>query len=194
MASKQPIIGVLALQGDFSEHLAVIRRLGYLATAVRTKRDCAATDGLIIPGGESTTIGRQLRATATSLGEFIKQRAQRGYPLFGTCAGCILLAKRVDSPFSLRLIDIEVKRNAYGRQLDSFNTPLRSKIFPKLDGVFIRAPIIQQVGSTVTTLAWNGKQPVLVQQNQILAATFHPELTGDTAVHKYFINLVRHQR
>lgn len=193
MGSKQsrPTIGVLALQGDFLEHISTIETLGYRALTVRTKTDLDKVDGLILPGGESTAIGLQLRDSG--LGQAIQQRARTGFPLYGTCAGCILLAKKVDSEFSLKLINITVERNAYGRQIDSFDEPIASTVFPKLRGVFIRAPRILAVGPGVQILATHGSDPVLVQQNNILAGAFHPELTNESTVHKYFIQLVKKQ-
>lgn len=194
MASKKkfkrkPAVGILALQGDFLEHKRAIEALNHEAREVRTIKDLEQVDGLILPGGESTAIGLQLRESG--LGQAIQQRAQQDFPLYGTCAGCILLAKKVDSEFSLQLIDITAERNAYGRQIDSFDEPIQSKVFPKLHGVFIRAPRILRVGHKVQILATHGNDPVLVQENNILAGAFHPELTNESAVHRYFIQLVK---
>lgn len=191
MASKrtQPkVIGVLALQGDFLEHLAALRKLKVPAIEVRTIQDLEQTSGIILPGGESTTIGKLL--ISTGLAQAIRTKAKSGYAVYGTCAGAILIAKQVDSDYSLQLIDIKMKRNAYGRQLDSFDEPLQSKLFPKLSGVFIRAPLIEAVGKNVTVLASHHNQPVLVQEGKILAGSFHPELTDNLAVHRYFAKLV----
>lgn len=175
------MIGVLALQGDFVEHTTALRKLKIPTKEIRTIQDIAGTQGLIMPGGESTTIGKLLHSTG--LDEWLKQHVKRGYAVYGTCAGAILLSK-------LGLIDITVKRNAYGRQLDSFDESIQSKTFPKLRGVFIRAPIFTTIGKNVTVLATHNKQPVLVQQGKILAGSFHPELTDNLAVHQYFAKLV----
>lgn len=188
----KPVIGVLALQGDFIEHCKTIEHIGYEAVPVRTIAEAETTDGLIIPGGESTAIGKLLRST--SLDVWIKKQTKIGYPVYGTCAGCILIAKDVDSPYSLKLIDIAVKRNAYGRQLDSFETTLQFKQYGKTEqvtGVFIRAPKITDVSDTVTTLIQHAADPVLVRQDNILAGTFHPELTDSLTVHHYFIQMVK---
>ncbi len=179
MATK---IGVLALQGDFAEHIVALQKLKIPCLEVRTIADIKKTSGLIMPGGESTTIGKLL--VSTGLDHWLTTHAKKGYAIYGTCAGAILLAK-------LGLIDITVKRNAYGRQLDSFDEPIQSKTFPKLRGVFIRAPIFTAIGKNVTVLATHDKQPVLVQQGKIMAGSFHPELTENLAVHRYFATLTR---
>lgn len=166
----------------------MIEQLDYTALAVKTVADLEQVSGLILPGGESTAIGLQLRDTGLS--QAIQQRAHGGWPLYGTCAGCILIAKKVDSAFSLHLIDITVHRNAYGRQLDSFIEAIDSKQFPKLRGVFIRAPKIVGVGRGVHILATHGRDPVLVQHNNILAGTFHPELANELSIHRYFIRMI----
>ena len=188
-AKPKRIVGVLALQGDFSEHLVALRKLNIPAIEVRTIQDIEQTAGIILPGGESTVIGKLL--ISTGLKDWIITHAQSGYAVYGTCAGAILIAQHVDSDYSLKLIDITVKRNAYGRQLDSFDEPLDSKQFPKLSGVFIRAPLIEHVGKDVQVLATHQQQPVLVQAGNILASSFHPELTDNLEVHRYFANLVR---
>lgn len=182
MATKPVTIGVLALQGDFAEHLAALRKLKIPCVEVRTISDIKQTNGLIIPGGESTTIGKLL--VSTGLDTWLKTHAKQAYAIYGTCAGAILLSK-------LGLIDVTVKRNAYGRQLDSFDEPIQSKTFPKLRGVFIRAPLFTAIGKNVTVLATHHNQPVLVQQGKILAGAFHPELTDSLAVHRYFATLAR---
>lgn len=179
MATK-PTIGVLALQGDFAEHLAVLRKLHIPCAEVRTIADIKKTAGLIMPGGESTTMSNLLHSSGLDV--WLKTQVKKGYAVYGTCAGAILLAK-------LKLIDITVQRNAYGRQLDSFEEPIQSKAFPKLRGVFIRAPIITRVGKNVQILASHESRPVLVQSGNILAGTFHPELTDNVTVHRYFAAL-----
>lgn len=181
MATK-PIIGVLALQGDFIEHLNALRKLKIPCVEVRTVDDIKKTNGLIMPGGESTTISKLL--TSTGLDSWLKTHVKRGYAIYGTCAGAILLSK-------LKLINVVVQRNAYGRQLDSFDEPIESKTFPKLRGVFIRAPKITTVGKNAIILARHDGDPVLVQQGKILASTFHPELTDSLAVHRYFCTLTK---
>lgn len=181
MATK-PVIGVLALQGDFFEHIAALRKLKIPSVEVRTIADINKTAGLIMPGGESTTIGKLL--VSTGLDVWLKTHAKQGYAMYGTCAGAILLAK-------LGVIDIGVERNAYGRQLDSFDEPIQSKRFPKLRGVFIRAPKITRVGPGVQILATHHGDPVLVQQGNILAGAFHPELTDTLAVHQCFADIAR---
>lgn len=181
MATKL-IIGVLALQGDFVEHLEALRKLKIPCIEVRTISDIKKTSGLIMPGGESTTIGRLLRSTG--LDAWLKTHAKKGYAIYGTCAGAILLSK-------LGLMSITVQRNAYGRQLDSFDEPIQSKQFPKLRGVFIRAPLITKVGKNVVVLATHKNDPVLVRQGNILAGTFHPELTDSLAIQRYFYTLTK---
>lgn len=173
-----------------------MQRLGYTVQEVRTIADAKQTSGLIIPGGESTVIGQLLRDTR--LGPWITQQARLGYPVYGTCAGCILIATQVDSPYSLKLIDISVQRNAFGRQLDSFEMPLKVQQpyatqlgVQTFTGVFIRAPQITRVGSDVETIISYAQQPVLVRQKNILAGTFHPELSETSAIHEYFGTLVQ---
>ena len=188
-------IGILALQGDFTEHQSAVEKLGYKTKLIRSLVDTENVAGLILPGGESTTIGKLL--ISTRLATWIKRQAKLGMPVYGTCAGCILIAQRVDSPYSLKLIDITVQRNAYGRQLDSFvdNLTVSKKFVGTLhatsvSGVFIRAPKITAVGRGVTVLVAHHHSSVLVQQKNILAGTFHPELMREkSSVHSYFINL-----
>ncbi|MBU0731590.1 pyridoxal 5'-phosphate synthase glutaminase subunit PdxT [Patescibacteria group bacterium] len=181
------MIGVLALQGAFAEHVKILDKLGYPHKEVRTKRDLVGVDGLIIPGGESTTIGKLLEWE--DLADEIKKRAGKDLAIWGICAGLILIAKEVDSDYSLKLLDVNVKRNAYGRQLHSFTSSLSSKKFNNLEGVFIRAPKIISTGKDVEVLTEYKKEPVLVRQGNILGSTFHPELTEDTRVHEYFYEL-----
>ncbi|MFA5995416.1 MAG: pyridoxal 5'-phosphate synthase glutaminase subunit PdxT [Patescibacteria group bacterium] len=178
------MIGVLALQGDFIEHVYSLQKLGYSTKEVRTINDIKQVAGLIMPGGESTVIGKLL--INTGLANWIKNSAKNGFPVYGTCAGCILLAKQVDSDYSLKLIDIAVQRNAYGRQLDSFETNLSANHFKNIPVVFIRAPKILHAGKNVTILLKHNNSPVLVREKNILAGTFHPELTNNLSVHRYF--------
>ncbi|WP_448532150.1 pyridoxal 5'-phosphate synthase glutaminase subunit PdxT [Pseudothermotoga sp.] len=190
------LIGVLALQGDFREHIWALQRLGVEAFAVKTVSDLEKVDGLIIPGGESTSIGRI--AQVTGVGEKIVQLAKEGLPIYGTCAGMILLAKRiVDHPeqYSFRLMDIVVQRNAYGRQIESFEVYLDVARLGRVKAVFIRAPKIVELGKGVEVLASYENTPVLVQQGKLLASSFHPELTDDLRIHEYFVKMVadRHE-
>ncbi len=187
-------IGVLALQGDFALHAGAVRRCGAEAVEVRKPERLAEVDGLIIPGGESTTLLRLM-------GEWgfvpaLEKFHAEGRPLFGTCAGLILLARDVERPrqFSLGLIDVGVERNAYGRQRESFEASgtatLGGRPVP-IEMVFIRAPRIRRTGPGVEVLATHGGDPVLAQEGRVLVATFHPELTDSDAVHRYFCDLVR---
>ena len=190
-------IGVLALQGDFARHAAVLARCGVEAVEVRRPEELADVDGLIIPGGESTTLLKLMDewAFVPALEKF----HAAGRPIFGTCAGLILLAREVESPrqFSLGLIDVTVERNAYGRQRESFETSgtvtLDGRAHP-LEMVFIRAPRIRRVGAGVETLAEHQGEPVMARQGSVLVATFHPELTDDRAVHRYFCDVVSRAR
>jgi 5'-phosphate synthase pdxT subunit len=188
-------IGVLALQGDFSEHITMLKRLKVEASEVRLHEQLKGLDGLIIPGGESTTIGKL--AVAYNLMEPLKLFGQR-HAIWGTCAGAIFLSKDVsrDQPL-LGLMDIKVQRNAFGRQIDSFETDLDIPELKQATGtrddyhaVFIRAPIIESVGDDVRVLASvpDGRI-VAAQQGHLLATSFHPELTNDTRFHEYFLSL-----
>jgi 5'-phosphate synthase pdxT subunit len=184
-------IGVLALQGAYDAHAAVLSRLGATSRLVRTPESLAGLDGLIIPGGESTTILKFLERGDffASLAEFVHAR-----PTFGTCAGAILLAKNVanSTQRSLDALDITVERNAYGRQNDStILTEATALAGGPLEMVFIRAPRIARVGAAVETLATRNGDPVLVRSGHILAATFHPELSGDLRTHGLFLQMVR---
>lgn len=187
------MIGVLAIQGDFAAHTAALRRVGANCVEVRRRDVLNRVNGLIIPGGESTTL---LKFTEQDgLGEAIAEFAHRGNPILGTCAGAILLANTVYNPTqsSLGLIDITVERNGYGRQVDSFIDALDSSLEGgPLEGVFIRAPRITRVGSRIKVIASLKGEPVLVQEENILAATFHPELTDDPRVHRLFCELTEH--
>ncbi len=182
-------IGVLALQGDFREHREVLERMGLSAPEIRVPRDLEGLDGLIIPGGESTTIVRLMRTSG--LLEPLRRLAVSGFPVWGTCAGMILLARRLDETGvpALQAMDIAVRRNAFGRQVDSFETDL--SITGLNDGpyhaVFIRAPIIEAAGPGVDILArLDSGTIVAARQGRLLATAFHPELTPDLRVHRYF--------
>ena len=181
--------GVLALQGDFREHAAVLAGCGATPLEVRTPADLAEVACLVIPGGESTTIGRLARVHG--LVEPIRERVAHGMPVLGTCAGMIAMAERViDGEPLLSLMDVTVRRNAYGRQVDSFETEVTVEgIDHPVRGVFIRAPWIEDVGPEVRVLSAHEGRPVVVQQGSLLAASFHPELVDETALHEYFLSL-----
>ena len=177
-------IGVLAVQGNFREHVSMLRRLGAEAVEVRKPEELDDLDGLIIPGGESTAIARLVRLYG--LEEAIRAF---GRPLFGTCAGMILLDRR-----HLGLLDLEVSRNAYGRQVASFEADLElAGEEEPLRGIFIRAPRVAEIGPEVDVLGELNGEPVLLRQGRVLVAAFHPELTDDTRVHERFLDLVREE-
>lgn len=185
-------IGVLAIQGDFAAHARAIERTGANAVEVRRANDVASMDGLIIPGGETTTILKFIESEGidAAIGDF----ARSGKPIFGTCAGAILLAREVYNPAqrSLGLIDIGVERNAYGRQVDSFIAEVETTIEGgPLEAMFIRAPRIQRIGAGVKVLASLNDEAVLVREGNILAATFHPELTEDVRTHLLFLEMIK---
>jgi len=183
-------IGVLALQGDFDAHRRRLEELGAEVTLVRNSEDFDKVDGLVIPGGESTTFLKLLgEDTFQKLNEFVHSK-----PTFGTCAGAIMLAREVENPRQpgLNAIDISIRRNAYGRQIDSTIVEAQSDLGERpLEMVFIRAPRIDQVGKGVEVLARRGQDPVLVRQGTVMAATFHPELSDDNRVHAEFLKLVK---
>jgi 5'-phosphate synthase pdxT subunit len=182
--SAQPRIGVLAVQGNFREHAAMLRRLGAEPVEVRKPEQFEGLDGLVIPGGESTAIMRLVRLYG--LEEAIRTFAR---PVFGTCAGMILLDRR-----HLGVLDLEVARNAYGRQVASFEADLELEGDERpLRGVFIRAPRVAEVGPEVEVLAELDGEPVLLRQGNVIVASFHPELTDDTRVHERFLDLVREE-
>jgi 5'-phosphate synthase pdxT subunit len=190
--SRAPKIGVLAVQGDFAAHAAMLESLGVETHEVRTVADLEKCDALVLPGGESTTQLQFLQEEG--LFEAIKKFAENQQPVLGTCAGAILLATKVQRPSqeSLGLMDMIVTRNAYGRQMASDVFLGTSKLEPTpMEIVFIRAPVIENVGPGVEVLAEFGGKPVLVRSGNLLAATFHPELTSDTSVHRYFLDLVK---
>jgi len=183
-------VGVLSLQGAVEEHLRMIKRCGFEGVKVKTVGDLEKVDRLIIPGGESTTIGKL--AKIYGLDQEISKRGREGMPIFGTCAGMILLANKVvgNEQIRFKLIDIEVERNAFGRQVDSFEADLKienlnGKLFR---AVFIRAPYIRKIGSNVKVLAKFKGKIIMARQKNILVSSFHPELTDDLRVHKYFLS------
>jgi pyridoxal 5'-phosphate synthase pdxT subunit len=180
-------VGVLALQGDFREHCRVVADLGATPTEVRTAEELADVEALIVPGGESTTMGKLARAHG--LVEPIRERARSGMPILGTCAGMIVMARRVDGGEPLLdLVDITVRRNAYGRQVESFETDVEVRgIAEPVRGVFIRAPQVEDVGPEVDVLAELEGRPVVARQGNLVVASFHPELVGETRLHEYLL-------
>jgi 5'-phosphate synthase pdxT subunit len=179
--------GVLALQGDFREHARAFADAGAAPVEVRTADELAGVDVLAIPGGESTTISKLARAGG--LVEPIRRRATEGMPIVGTCAGMIVLAREVlgGEPL-LELVDIGVRRNAYGRQVDSFEADLDVRgIDHPVRGVFIRAPVVERVGDGVEVLAELEGRPVVLEQGNLIVASFHPELVGESGLHAYVI-------
>jgi 5'-phosphate synthase pdxT subunit len=192
--SSMATIGVLALQGDFREHREVLDRLGVAAPEVRLPTDLAGLDGLIIPGGESTTIVKLMQSSG--LLDPLRRLASDGFPMWGTCAGMILLAKRLDETGTpaLHAMDLTVRRNAFGRQVDSFEADLAISALgdAPFHAVFIRAPIIEDVGPAVEVLARLADgTPVAARQGRLLATAFHPELTRDPRFHLLFLEMVR---
>ena len=191
-----PRVGVLALQGDTREHLAALREAGAEASTVRRVRELEAVDALVIPGGESTTMSHLLREF--ELLEPLRSRLAEGMPAYGSCAGMILLATEIldagvpgREATPLKAIDMTVRRNAFGRQVDSFEDDIA---FEGLDGpvhaVFIRAPWVERVGADVQVLGQAADHIVAVRQGQMLATSFHPEMTGDRRIHKLFVDLL----
>lgn len=196
----RPRVGVIAMQGDYAAHLSAVEAAGGAGFPVRTPEEAARADALILPGGESTTIGKLL--TRTGLDAAICAAHAGGTPIYGTCAGMILLAKRIASGAerggqpTLGLMDIGVARNAFGRQVDSFEADIPATeavagaAGEPLRAVFIRAPAIEEIGPEVEVLARYGGKAVLVRQGNLLASAFHPELTGDQRVHRYFLGML----
>jgi 5'-phosphate synthase pdxT subunit len=187
-------IGVLALQGDFALHAAALERIGVLAVEVRKPGELEEVSGLIMPGGESTTLLKLM--DAWDFFPALEKFHAGGSPIFGTCAGLILLAKDVEGPRqrSLGLIDITAERNAYGRQKESFETEITADLGEgprSLKAVLIRAPRIRRMGPGVTPLAEHRGETLMARQGSVLVASFHPELTDDPAVHHYFLGMVR---
>ena len=191
-------VGVLAVQGDFAEHIAILKRLGVEAREIRLPHQLETIEGLIIPGGESTTLSRLM--TLYDLRDPIAAMAAQGKALWGTCAGMIMMAQEIteEDPVPLGIMDIGVHRNAYGRQVDSFELDLPITGFAGPDSsqvpfhcVFIRAPMINRLGDGVNVLAsLPDGEPVAVQQGKVMATSFHPELTNDTRFHAHFLDLV----
>lgn len=185
-------IGVLALQGDVAEHIASLGDCGVFASGVRSKQEIESIDALVIPGGESTTIAKL--AKAFGVFDLIKSRIASGMPTYGSCAGMILIADQIldggADQEGFGGIDAQVRRNAFGRQVDSFETDLS---FAGISGaafraVFIRAPWVESVGTQVEVLASFNGHPVAIRQGHLLATSFHPELTGDNRIHRFFVD------
>jgi 5'-phosphate synthase pdxT subunit len=192
-----PRVGVLALQGDTREHLAALRDAGADSVSVRRREELDAVDALVIPGGESTTMTHLLREL--DLLEPLRDRLADGFPAYGACAGMILLASEIldagvggREAVPLRGIDMTVRRNAFGRQVDSFEGDVEFSGFDKpVRGVFIRAPWVERVGDGVQVLARAAGHAVAVRQGRVLATAFHPEVTGDRRIHRLFVDIVR---
>lgn len=185
-------IGVLAMQGAYDEHISILKSLEVHTVEIRNKEDLKEIDGLIIPGGESTTMGKLIRTL--DIYDDLKEKIESGLPVWGTCAGMILLAKSIyeDNTKHLATMDIEVRRNAYGRQLGSFDTKSFVKgIGEDIEMIFIRAPYIESVGKKVEVLSVIDGNIVAAKENNMLVTSFHPELTEDNRVHKYFVNMVK---
>ncbi|HYN98760.1 MAG TPA: pyridoxal 5'-phosphate synthase glutaminase subunit PdxT [Actinomycetota bacterium] len=182
-----PKIGVLALQGDFADHIAVLESCGYRHFTVRSCMDLDQADALIIPGGESTTMLKMI--DRYEMRDALVKRMEHGMPVFGTCAGAIVLADRVsDGERTLGVWDLQVERNAYGRQSESFEADIEVAGLEKpVRGIFIRAPIINDAGGA-EVMATYGDRPVLVRKDNLLAATFHPELAGESRIHRWFVD------
>jgi 5'-phosphate synthase pdxT subunit len=193
MPHSKPTIGVLALQGDVVEHVRALERAGARAEAVKTRAALDAVDGLVIPGGESSTVGMLLERF--DLMEPLRERIAGGLPVFGTCTGLILLAKDIEGSGQPRIgvMDVAVRRNAYGRQVDSFEVDVEAPSLGPVPvrAVFIRAPRVTRVDPGVEVLAETDSGPVLVRQGSLLGATFHPELTDDLRVHELFVGMTR---
>ena len=192
---KNITVGVLALQGSFAEHKKMISDLGYQVLEVRTSEDLNNVDGLIIPGGESTTMNHHL--VRSDLRENLIHAIKEGLPVYGTCAGAILMAKNVDgkpNAEGLAVMDIETERNAYGAQLDSFEEEVEVNLgdeLKKIHAIYIRAPKIKSVGDDVEVLCKNkAGEIVMSRQKNMLVTTFHPELTKNPSVHEYFIEKI----
>lgn len=195
--STTPVIGVLALQGDVREHLIALAAADAAARPIRRPEELAEVDGLVLPGGESTTISKL--AVLFGLMEPIRERIAAGLPVYGTCAGLIMLADKILDPRSGQEtfggIDMIVRRNAFGRQNESFEAGVTvTGIDTPVEGVFIRAPWVESVGAGVEVLAEHEGHVVAVRQGKVLATSFHPELTGDHRIHELFVDMVRAER
>jgi len=184
-------IGVLAVQGDVREHLRLLARLGVTGRPVLVPQHLERIDGIILPGGESTAMWRIM--ARSGLTQSVESALRTGLPAFGTCAGMVLLAREITNwpQRFLGILDIAVERNATGRQVDSFEAPVSADGLGEIPAVFIRAPLVRRMGQGVEVVGWWGKEAVMVRQASVLAASFHPELTGDDRVHGLFIEMCR---
>ena len=190
-AAPAPVVGVLALQGDVREHARAVKHAGGTALEVRTQADLDSIDALIIPGGESTTIGRL--ANLYGLVDPLRKHIGAGMPTLGTCAGMIFLASAITegAQTQLGVLDMVVERNAFGRQNESFECGLDVDGWDEeVHAVFIRAPLVHSTGPDIEILARHGGRPVLVRKDNVLASAFHPELTGDTRLHRMLLDMV----
>ncbi len=188
-------IGILALQGAFLEHQKILTKLGVDSSLIKNTTDLDNIDGIILPGGESTSM--RLISQRKELWSGLKLKLHMGLPAFGTCAGAILLSKAIagENTETLGLIDVQVKRNAYGRQINSFNDFINLKFSPEKDylAIFIRAPVFEKIGKQVEILAKHQDQPVLLREKNVVISSFHPELTDDLRVHSYFIDIFKNK-
>ncbi len=188
-------IGVLALQGAFAAHSDCLASIGVQSVEVRTPEQLNSVDALLMPGGESSTMSQLLESSG--LFDPISTRIADGMPVFGTCAGMILLASEIldgrSDQRSFSAIDISVRRNAFGRQVDSFESAIKSSV-GDFQGIFIRAPRIERVGDEVEVLGSINNEPVLVRQGNVLAASFHPELSNDARLHEYFVSITANRK
>jgi len=188
-------VGVLALQGAFAAHSECLTSIGVQSVEVRTPEQLSSVDALLMPGGESSTMSQLLESSG--LFDPIAARIADGMPVFGTCAGMILLASEIldgrSDQRSFSAIDISVRRNAFGRQVDSFEATINSSV-GDFHGIFIRAPRIERVGEEVEVLGSINNEPVLVRQGNVLAASFHPELSNDARLHEYFVSLTANKK
>jgi len=184
-------VGILSLQGDVREHAGLLVKLGAEPVKVKSKKDLYDIDALIIPGGESTTISKLMKKYG--LDQAIKEKHKHGLPIYGTCAGAIVLAKNIidENQTNLGLVDISIKRNEYGRQINSFEADLSIKDIGNFHGIFIRSPVIKKFYNGCEVLAEHRNSPVMIKQKNLLLTTFHPELTNDTRIHEYFLNMAQ---
>lgn len=194
--NKVEVFGVLCLQGGYAMHIDMIKAIGFQVREIRYSEDLSGIAGIILPGGESTTMGMLLERHNLFLP--LRDAILSGLPAFGTCAGAILLATDIEGSSQPRFgaIDITVDRNAYGSQVDSFETMVKfsvpsEKIDAEVEAVFIRAPKFTRIGKDVTVLAEHADTPVLIRQKNVLACAFHPELTSDTTIHRYFMGMAQ---
>jgi pyridoxal 5'-phosphate synthase pdxT subunit len=188
-------VGVLALQGSFRDHMRMLKSMKVNSSKVKSPLDLMDIDALIIPGGESTTMS--LLAKKYKLDSAIKRKYKEGMPIYGTCAGAILLSNEIidgKNQGSLQLADIAIKRNDYGRQIDSFEVNLSIKGIGNFNGIFIRSPTIKRFNNSTEILSEYNNHPVMIRQDRVLVSTFHPELTNNTRIHEYFLEMAKEYR